>query len=90
MSEIIRERSAIPKEDTWALEDLYETDESWEQDLARMGKRLPDIAAFEGKLGENGQTLCAFLALLEELSQQAETLGNYSMRRADQDTRDAF
>ena len=90
MSEIIRERGDIPKEDTWALEDLYETDESWEQDLARMNKRVPDIAAFEGKLGENGQTLCAFLALLEELSQQAETLGNYSMRRADQDTRDAF
>ena len=90
MSDTIRERKDIPKEDTWALEDLFATDEAWEEALKRLRKRLPDIAAFEGKLGENSQTLCAFLALLEELSTQAESLGTYCMRRADQDTRDAF
>ena len=89
MSETIRERKDIPKKDTWALEDLYATDADWEKALARMQARLPELAEFEGKLAQNGQTLCAFLALLEELDTQAESLGNYAMRRADQDTRDA-
>ena len=28
----IRERREIPKKDTWALEDLYPTDEAWQQE----------------------------------------------------------
>ena len=89
MSEIIRERKDIPLKDTWALEDLYATDADWEKALARMQARMPELSEFEGKLAQNGQTLCAFLALLEELDTQAESLGNYAMRRGDQDTRDA-
>ena len=89
MSETIRERKDIPLKDTWALEDLYATDADWEKTLARMQARMPELSEFEGKLAQNGQTLCAFLALLEELDTQAESLGNYAMRRGDQDTRDA-
>ena len=89
MSETIRERKDIPLKDTWALEDLYATDADWERALARMQARMPELSEFEGKLAQNGQTLCAFLALLEELDTQAESLGNYAMRRGDQDTRDA-
>ena len=89
MSETIRERKDIPLKDTWALEDLYATDADWEKALARMQARMPELSEFEGKLAQNGQALCAFLALLEELDTQAESLGNYAMRRGDQDTRDA-
>ena len=89
MSETIRERKDIPQKDTWALEDLYATDADWEKTLARMQARMPELSEFEGKLAQNAQTLCAFLALLEELDTQAESLGNYAMRRGDQDTRDA-
>ena len=89
MSETIRERKDIPQKDTWALEDLYATDADWEKALARMQARMPELSEFEGKLAQNGQTLCAFLALLEELDTQAESLGNYAVRRGDQDTRDA-
>ena len=89
MSETIRERKDIPLKDTWALEDLYATDADWEKALSRMQARMPELSEFEGKLAQNGQTLCAFLALLEELDTQAESLGNYAMRRGDQDTRDA-
>ena len=89
MSETIRERKDIPLKDTWALEDLYATDADWEKALARMQARMPELSEFEGKLAQDGQTLCAFLALLEELDTQAESLGNYAMRRGDQDTRDA-
>ena len=37
MEEIkIRQRSEIPVEDTWAIEDLYPSDEAWREALATM------------------------------------------------------
>ena len=86
----IRERREIPKKDTWALEDLYPTDEAWQQELDRVLAKKETVAAFASHLGESGQTLCAFLALLEETDTALESLGNYAMRKADQDTRDSF
>lgn len=88
-SEAIRTRDQIPQEDTWALEDLYPSDESWEQALSALTARQAEAAAFAGKLGESGETLCAFLHLVEEVDGQSELLANYAMRKADQDTRNA-
>ena len=88
-SEAIRTRDQIPQEDTWALEDLYPSDESWEQALSALTARQSEAAAFAGKLGESGETLCAFLHLVEDVDGQTELLANYAMRKADQDTRNA-
>ena len=88
-SETIRARDQIPQEDTWALEDLYPSDESWEQALSVLTARQAEAAAFAGKLGESGETLCAFLHLVEDVDGQSELLANYAMRKADQDTRNA-
>ena len=85
----IRTRDQIPQEDTWALEDLYSSDESWEQALSALAARKDQAAAFAGKLGESGETLCAFLHLVEDVDGQTELLANYAMRKADQDTRNA-
>ena len=88
-SETIRVREEIPQEDKWALEDLYVSDEAWEADLSAVLSRLPEVSAFTGKLSESGKTLFDFLSLLEELDGQLELLGNYAMRKADEDTRNA-
>ena len=88
-SETIRARDQIPQEDTWALEDLYPSDESWEQALSALTARQAEAAAFAGKLGESGETLCVFLHLVEDVDGQSELLANYAMRKADQDTRNA-
>ena len=88
-SETIRARDQIPQEDTWALEDLYPSDESWEQALSALTARQAEAAAFAGKLGESGETLCTFLHLVEDVDGQSELLANYAMRKADQDTRNA-
>lgn len=89
-SNAIRERRDIPREDTWALEDLFPSDDAWQQALDRVLGKTETIQGFAGRLGESGQTLCAFLALLEETDTALEALGNYAMRAADQDTRNSF
>ena len=85
----IRSRSQIPVEDTWALEDLYPSDEAWERELGSLSEDQTFLASFAGRLGQSGQTLCAFLERMEQVSAKEELLGNYCMRKADQDTRNA-
>ena len=83
----IRQRHEIPVEDTWALEDLYVSDEAWEAELATLAEDQTYLASFAGKLGESAQSLYDFLLRSEQVNAKAELLGNYCMRKADQDTR---
>ena len=89
MEEKIRKRSEIPVEDTWALEDLYVSDEAWEQELSTLSEDEKVLTSFAGKLGESAETLCAYMEKTEQVNAKAELLGNYCMRKADQDTREA-
>ena len=90
MEEIkIRKRSEIPVEDTWAIEDLYSSDEAWEQDLKSLEEDRDVLASYEGKLGQSGQMLYDYLSKMEAADVRAGRLGNYAMRMSDVDTRDA-
>ena len=86
----IPERSEIAQADKWAIEDLYATDEAWEAELATLNQDQQALAAFAGQLGESGQTLYDYLSLAESTNVKADRLGNYCMRRSDEDTRNAF
>ena len=85
----IKKRSEIPAEDKWAIEDLYPSDEAWEQTLATLDADKNALAAYAGRLGESGQTLYDFLYLTEKTNVKAHRLANYCMRKADEDTREA-
>ena len=91
MSEIkkIPVRSELAAEDTWATEDLYPSDEAWEAELATLEADKEALCAYAGRLGESGQTLYDFLHLSEEANVKFSRLGNYCMRKADEDTRNA-
>ena len=90
MSEMkIRTRNEIPVEDTWALEHLYATEEAWEQELATIEEDKAYLSAFAGKLGASASDLLAYLTRMEQVNAKAELLGNYCMRKADEDTRNA-
>ena len=41
----LRKRNEIPVEDTWALEDLYATDEAWEAELATLAEDQAYLSA---------------------------------------------
>ena len=87
--ERIRKRNEIPLEDTWAIEDLYPSDEAWEQELATLEQAKQELAAFDGHLADNGESLFGFLSKMERTNETCHRLGNYAMRRADVDTRDS-
>jgi len=83
----IRKRSEIPVEDTWAIEDLYATDELWEQELSTLSDDSAYLASFSGKLSKCASDLYAYLERMEQVNVKAERLANYCMRQADVDTR---
>ncbi len=82
-------RDEIPARDKWAIEDLYATDDLWESELDTIAGDQETLAGFAGKLGESGETLYAYLCRMEQVNSKAERLGNYCMRKSDEDTRNA-
>ena len=88
MSEI-RNRADIPVEDTWATEDMYVNDAAWEEELATLEQDKEVLAGFAGKLGDSGKNLYDYLYRSEMTDVKASLLGNYCMRKSDEDTRNA-
>ena len=84
----IRSRDEIPEEDKWAIEDLYATDADWEEDLKTVAEDQEYLASFAGKLSDP-RKLYDYLHRSEQLNTKADRLGNYCMRKADEDTRNA-
>lgn len=85
----IRERSEIPVADKWAIEDLYANDEAWELELSTISKDKEFLGGFAGRLAESGQSLYDYLYGCEMSNVKASKLGNYCMRKSDEDTRNA-
>ena len=81
------ERSEIAEQDKWAIHDIYATDELWEADLQKAKDLIPTVSAFAGKLGGSAQNLLDYMKLTEEIAVLADALGNYAMRRSDEDAR---
>ena len=53
----IRKREEIPTEDTWAVEDLYPSDEAWEEALAKVAAVQDKVVTYAGRLAESAETL---------------------------------
>lgn len=85
----IPNRSEIPAEDKWAIEDLFVSDEAWEQELTTLEQASATMADYEGLLAESAQTLFEYLQQVEQVDVKADRLGNYCYRRSDEDTRDS-
>ncbi|MGM9599389.1 MAG: oligoendopeptidase F [Faecousia sp.] len=83
----IPERYEIREQDKWAIHDIYATDELWEEDLNKAKAYVPAYAGYVGKLGQDAKTLLSFLKMEEEVAVLADALGNYAMRRSDEDAR---
>ena len=86
---IIKTRDQIPVEDTWAIEDIYINDEAWEADLNSLEKDKEILSSYAGKLGHDGRTLYGYLSYMEQTDSKALLIGNYAMRKADEDTRNS-
>ena len=86
-SKTFQNRNEIPLRDRWATEDLYASDELWEQELQHMIAEGQEMAAYAGTLGRDAKTLLAYMKLLEDIQVRSSQLSNYAQRKGDEDTR---
>lgn len=82
----LKRREEVRKEDTWALEDLYESDEAWEADCRRLEAELPALGSWAGRLGEGAGVLLEMQRTCDRLHMLAEKVYVYANQRLHEDT----
>ncbi|MCP2033301.1 oligoendopeptidase F [Planomicrobium sp. HSC-17F08] len=86
MAEKLLLRNEVPTELTWKLEDIFESNEVWEQEFKEVAALAEKADSYQGKLQENAEALYNVLVYKDELLQRLQKLYTYSHMRYDQDT----
>lgn len=82
----LKRRAEVREEDTWAIEDLYESDASWEEDYRRLEEGIAELQAYEGRLGESAGMLLEMQKKSDALNMLAEKVYVYANQRLHEDT----
>jgi oligoendopeptidase F len=90
MAKKLPERHEIATEMTWKLEDIFATDEVWEQEFKAVKEFIPQVIVYKGKLGESAQSLLKAFETQNELMNRLSILYTYAHMRYDQDTTNSF
>lgn len=78
-------RSEVPVELTWNLNDLFETKEAWEKELAAVEADLPTVTQYKGRLGEGARVLLDCLNAQEELYRRVILVVTYAQLKQTED-----
>ena len=81
------ERSEVAEQYRWELSALYADEAAWVAAGQSIGKQLPALARWQGKLGESPATLLAALGEWEAAYREVDRYFAYAMQLSDQDTR---
>jgi oligoendopeptidase F len=81
-------RSEVSIAQTWDLESIFASPADWEAACKELSDRLPDLAAYQGRLSENSQTLLAFVDLYQQAGILMGKIFTYAMNAAAVDTAD--
>lgn len=82
-------RSEVDTKYTWAIEDLYASDEQWQKEYDKVKEMLPGIVEFRNRLGKSADILLAFLQQQDELGKLMERIYVYANQKYHEDTANA-
>lgn len=86
----ILKRSEVKKENTWATEDMFPSDQAWSEEYEAL-KALPSqAAAMKGTLGRSAGDLLRYFKEYDRAGYRLHMLGNYASRKSDEDTGNGF
>ena len=84
-----RDRVKTPDKYKWNLADIYPNDAAWRAAKEKVAKELPQMQAYQGKLGSSASTLADALEKASALDKELSRLYAYASMQSDQDTRDS-
>ncbi|WP_175614982.1 oligoendopeptidase F [Piscibacillus halophilus] len=79
------ERHEVPVEQTWKVEDLFETTEDWEQALKDIEDSVPTVTQYKGKLHEGSDVLYNCLEAQSQLQEKIIPVATYANLRSSED-----
>jgi len=84
------DRSQIPAQYKWRLEDIFAENAQWEEEFARTEALIPALEALRTNIAENVQTMQEGLQTIDKASWQLERLYVYARMRRDEDGKDSL
>ncbi len=78
-------RDEIEEKYKWKLEDIYETDDMWEEDFKRVKQLASGVSIFKGALAQSAEKLLECFIYCEELFCLSDKLFLYARMRRDED-----
>lgn len=85
-SKSLPKRSEVDQKYKWAVEDLYSSDELWQEEFDKLSKMLEKVSEYRGKLSESAKTLLGFMKLSDELQMMMERVYVYANQKYHEDT----
>ena len=82
----IKKRSEQNPADCWSVEDLFPSDQAWEEAFAACQSLPEELGAYRGRLGTSAQALFDYLELGERADRQVDRVRTYASLRRDEDT----
>lgn len=87
MSERIPQRADVAAENKWSINDIYASDEAWENDYIKAQSFAKKISSYNGELCQSASKLLEYLKMDDKLTLVFDSLINYAQRKGDEDTR---
>jgi len=86
---MVRERKEIDNQYKWDLENLFSSDEEWEESFQSTSDRIDDLREFEGQLTDSASNLKQYLKLRNQIQikKSIEEIRSYARKKYDEDTR---
>lgn len=86
MAEKLLTRDEVKVEETWNLENIFTSDEAWNEEYKEIESLSSQADSFQGKLNDGPEALLKALTYRDEISQRLGKLYTYSHLKTDQDT----
>ncbi|MCA1056732.1 oligoendopeptidase F [Rossellomorea aquimaris] len=80
------QRSEVEETLTWRLEDIFESDQAWEEEYKEIKNTIDRAEDFKGTLSESADQLYKALSFQDEIMERMGKVYTYSHMRYDQDT----
>ncbi|MCL2592214.1 MAG: oligoendopeptidase F [Defluviitaleaceae bacterium] len=80
-----KKRSDVPKELTWAVENMFATDAAWEKEVEEITALVPEVAKYKGTFVENSKNLLEFCKKFDEVEKRLHTAFVFANLKSSED-----
>ena len=82
----LRKRDEIPAQYKWNMQDMFASDELWEEEAQLLLDMAKEMAGYKGRLFESAATLLEFFKKTDEVDYHAERVIVYANQKYHEDT----